>query len=159
MSSRDQAMSPAPSIITLAHRALLDAFLEGLTVYDALDKDAGRVGTVRVNLTRLDRLFDFRDGDPRGSRHDRVEVARRLSIHEVAFAVGLPSVNDRKLGGEAALHHISFAIEFAGFLSFRNQRADPCFGEKSRDAGTAGADALGQSALRIEFELELAFEE
>src|SRR5215469_18646525 len=157
MSSRDQAILSAPSIAALAHRALLDAFLKRLTVDDALYEDAWRVRTAGIERARLDQLFDFRDRDPRCGRHDRVKVAGRLAIEEVALPVGLPGMNDRKIRGEAALHYIGLAIEFAGFLPFRHQRADPRFGEKGRDPGAASADALRQGALRIEFELELAF--
>ena len=60
------------------------------------------------------------------------------------------------IGDEAALHHIMLAVEFAHFLAFGDDRADAGLGEKGRDAGAAGADALGQRALRIEFELEFA---
>jgi len=35
----------------------------------------------------------------------------------------------------------------------------PVRGEEGRNAGAAGADALGQRALRIELDLELAGEE
>ena len=41
-------------------------------------------------------------------------------------------------------------------LALGDQGADAGLGEEGRDAGAAGADALGQRALRVELELELA---
>ena len=56
------------------------------------------------------------------------------------------------------LHDVALAVEFAHFLALGDQGADAGLGEEGRDAGAAGADALGERALRIEFELELAGE-
>ena len=62
------------------------------------------------------------------------------------------------VGDEAALHHVGLAVELAHLLALGDQRADAGLGEEGRDAGAAGADALGQRALRVELELELAGE-
>ena len=63
-----------------------------------------------------------------------------------------------EIGDEPAFHHIGLAVELADFLALGDQRADPGLGEERRDAGAAGADPLGQRALRVEFELELALQ-
>ena len=57
-----------------------------------------------------------------------------------------------------ALHHIALAVEFAHVLAFGDQRADAGLGEEGRHAGAAGADALGQRALRVELDLQFAGE-
>src|SRR6185312_15754767 len=88
----------------------------------------------------------------------RVEVPRCLAIDEVSFLVALPGMDDREIGDEAALHHVLLAVEDAHLLAFGDERADAGFGEEGGNAGAAGADALGECALRIEFELELARE-
>ena len=52
--------------------------------------------------------------------------------------------------------HIGLAVEIVQFLAFGDHRADAGLGVESRDARAAGADAFGQRALRIEFQLQLA---
>ena len=91
-------------------------------------------------------------------RHHRIEVARGLSIDEVAFGVGLPGVHDRQVGDDAALHDVLLAVELALFLALGDVGAGAGAGEEGRDAGAAGADALGQRALRVEFDLQFAGE-
>ena len=56
------------------------------------------------------------------------------------------------------LHDVGLAVELAHLLALGNQRADAGLGVEGRDAGAAGADALGERALRVELELELAGE-
>src|SRR5208283_3341124 len=81
---------------------------------------------------------------------------RRLPVDEVAFGVALPGVDERDVGGEAELHDVGLVVEVADFLAFRDDRADARLGEEGRNAGAAGADALGERSLRVELELELA---
>ena len=57
-----------------------------------------------------------------------------------------------------ALHDVALTVDLALLLAFRDQRPGTGAGEECRDAGAAGANALGQGALRIEFDLELAGE-
>src|SRR5207237_115775 len=59
---------------------------------------------------------------------------------------------------QASLDDVCLAVDFFHFLAFGDRRADAGFGEEGRDTGAAGADALGQRALRVEFELQLAGE-
>ena len=94
-----------------------------------------------------------------GGRHHRVEVARGLAVDEVAGGVALPGLDDGEVGEQAALHHVFLAVELLHFLALGDQRADAGLGVEGRDAGAAGADALGQRALRVEFQLQLAGEE
>jgi hypothetical protein len=46
----------------------------------------------------------------------------------------------------------------AHFLAFRGPRADAGLGADGGNAGATGADAVGDRALHVEFELELAGE-
>ena len=94
----------------------------------------------------------------RRRRHDRIEIARGLAVDEVALGIGLPGVHDREIGDQAAFHDVLLAVELAHFLALGDLRADAGAGEERRDAGAAGADALGQRALRVELDLQLAGE-
>ena len=82
-----------------------------------------------------------------------------LRIDEIAFRVALPGVDEREVGDQAALHDIGLAVELAHLLALGDHGADAGLGEEGRDAGAAGADALGERALRVEFDLELAGED
>ena len=128
------------------------------TWIDALHVNAGRDDVVRIDLAGLHQMLDLGDGDLAGGRHHRIEVARGLAVDEIAFGIAHIGVHDREIGDQAALHHVALAVEFALVLAFGDQRADAGLGEEGRDAGAAGADALGQRALRIEFDLELVGE-
>src|ERR1700732_3936524 len=138
MSSRDQAMPlfSSASIAPLSDSALLDALLVRRAAHDAFDKNAGRVDVVGVDDAGLDEMLDLCNGDLRGRRHHRVEVARGLPVDEVAFAIGFPGMDYCKVGNQAPLHNVAFPIEVANFLALlRHQGADTCLGKKCRNAG------------------------
>jgi hypothetical protein len=144
--------------VALAGRALLDALLGARDVDDALDVDSGGDDVVGIDLARLDQMLDLGDGEPGRGRHHRIEIARRLAVDEIAFRVARPSVDERDVGEEAGLHHVGLVVEVADFLALGDNGADARAGEEGGDAGAPGADAFGERALRIEFELELARE-
>ena len=111
---------------------------------------------VRVELAVGHQLLDLGDAHLARRRRHRVEVARGLAIDEIALVIALPRLDDRQVADDAALHHVGLAVELALFLALGDQGADPGLGEEGRDAGTAGADALGQRPLRVELDLDLA---
>ena len=121
-------------------------------------KMPGRVDVVLVERAGLHQLLDLGDRHLAGGGHHRIEVPRGLPVDEVAGVVALPGLDDGQVGGEAALHHIELAVELADFLALGDQGADAGLGEEGRDARAAGADALGQRALRVELQLQLAGE-
>ena len=116
----------------------------------------GQVDRVGVDRAGLDDLLDLDDRDLAGHRHRRVEVARRAAEHEVAGLVGALRLDQRDLGQQGALHDVGVAVELARLLALGDQRADAGAGEERGDAGAAGAELLGERALRRELELELA---
>ena len=113
---------------------------------------------VAVDLARLNQMLDLSDRQTPRRRHHRIEVSRGLPVDEIAFRVALPSMNQRNVGDKAGLHDIGLVVELADFLALRDYRADARAGKKSRDSGSAGADALGKRPLRVEFEFEFARE-
>ena len=110
------------------------------------------------SLAGRHQLLDLGHRDLGSGRHHRVEIARGLAVDQVAGGVALPGVDDGEVGEQAALHDVLLAVEFLHFLAFGDQRADAGLGVEGRDTGAAGADALGQRALRIEFEFQFAGE-
>jgi hypothetical protein len=103
-----------------------------------------------------DDLLDLDQCHLAGGGHHRVEVAGRLAEHQVAALIGLPRLDDGQVGDEAGLHDVVAAVEVADFLALGDQGADAGGGEEGRDARAARADALGQGALRVELQLQLA---
>src|SRR5690606_36241322 len=93
-----------------------------------------------------------------GSRHHRVKVARGLAVDEVAFLVALPRLDDGEVGDEPGLEDIGLAVEDLALFALGHERADAGLGVEAGDAGAPCPAALGQRALRIEFEFELAGE-
>src|SRR5690606_31450688 len=142
-----------------AHGALLDALLGVRVVHDAVDVDARQVHVVRVDVADLHDLLHLGDADLAGHGADRVEVACRLAEHQVAGLVRLPCLDQCDVGDQRGLHDVVLAVELAGFLALRHNGAVAGRGEEGRDAGTAGAQALGQRALRVELQLQLAGQE
>ena len=142
----------------LAHRALLDVFHRLGHVHQALDVHAWRYDVVGIDIAGLHEVLDFGHGHLAGSGHHRIEVTRGLAIDEVTLGIAHPGVHDGEVGDEPALHHIAGAVEFALLLALRDLRTGAGSREECGNAGAAGADALGQSTLRIELDLELARE-
>ena len=103
-------------------------------------------------------MFDLGNRHPAGGCHHRIEVSRGLPVDEIAFGVAHPGVHDGEVGDDAALHDVLLAVELALFLALGDVGAGAGAGEEGRDARAAGADAFGERALRIEFDLEFARE-
>ncbi len=57
---------------------------------------------------------------------------------------------------QRGFQHVVLAVEYARLLALGDDGAVAGAGEEGRDAGAAGAQALGQRALRIEFQLQFA---
>ena len=127
-------------------------------VHDALHIDARGDDVIGIDLARRHQMLHLGDGHLAGGRHHRVEVSRGLAVDEIAFVVRLPGVDEGDVGDEAPLHHIVLAIEGAGLLALGDDGAIARLGEEGRDARAARADALGQRALGVELQLQLARE-
>ena len=116
----------------------------------------GRVDASGSSGAERHDLLDLGDADAARGGAVGIEVARGLPVDEVALLVGLPGLDDGEVGDEAALQDVGLAVEVLVLLALGDDRADAGLGVEARDAGAAGADALGQRALRVELELELA---
>src|SRR3546814_12189213 len=65
----------------------------------------------------------------------------------------------RSVGDQCGLQHVVPAVDLARLLALCDHGAVAGGGEERRNSRTAGAQALGQGALRVEFELELTGQE
>ena len=127
-------------------------------MHHTLDVDAGRNDVVGIDIRRLHEVLDLGHGDLAGRGHHRIEVARGLAVDEVALGIAHPGMHDREVGHEPALHDVAIAVEFAFVLSICDLRPGARSREECRNAGAAGANALGERALRIELDLQFTRE-
>src|SRR3546814_15163246 len=70
-----------------------------------------------------------------------------------------PGLDQRDVGNQCGLQHVVPAVDLARLLALCDHGAVAGGGEERRNSRTAGAQALGQGALRVEFELELTGQE
>ncbi len=80
-------------------------------------------------------------------------VLRNIRLPALSAFQALTSATSAR---QRALHDVHLAVELAGLLAFGDQGAVAGLGEERRDAGAAGAQLLGQRALRGELQLQLA---
>src|SRR6266852_1098483 len=123
---------------------------------DSVDENAGGVYLVGIELAGFDQFFDFGDDVIGGGSHHGIEVSRSLAINEIAPAIAFPRFDEGEIAAEAALHDVHAAVEFAGFFSFGDHGAVASGRVKRGNTGAAGAQALGERALGIEFDLEFS---
>src|SRR6266849_870004 len=121
---------------------------------DGVYEDAGGVDLVGRELAELDELFYFGDYVVGGGGHHGIEVARSFSVDEIAPAIALPRFDESEVATKPTLEDVMAALEFSGFFSFGNHGAVPGGRVEGRDASTASANALGESALRIQLDLD-----
>src|SRR6266852_8868572 len=141
-----------------AHGAALDFFLVVGALEDGVYEDAGSVDLVGRELAELDELLDFSDYVIGGGGHHGIEVARGLAIDEIAPAIAFPGFDEREVPTQPALQNVVAAVELAGFFSFGNQGAVAGRCVEGGDTSATGANALGESALRIQLDLHFAAE-
>ena len=149
-----------------AGSALLDRLAGLADLDDALHEDARGVDVLGVEFAGFDELLDLGDRDPAGHGAQRVEVARRRVVDEVAVPVAAGRADEREVGDDPVLQHVVPAAELADLLRRRGDRdravgvvaprqptvgdqgADAGRGVERRDARAAGPQPLGQRALR-----------
>src|SRR6185503_7483583 len=91
------ALSLSRANSPLSDRSFLDPLFVLGALQDMGHENARRHDMVGINGARFDEVLDLGDGNPRGGRHDRIEVPGRPSIDEIADAVALPGVNEREV--------------------------------------------------------------
>src|SRR5713226_729007 len=87
--------------LQLPYRAPLDALLIFRPLENSVNKNAGRMHLVGVELAEFNQFFDFGDHVVRSGGHHGIEVARGLSINQVAPAVAFPRLDEREITAKA----------------------------------------------------------
>src|SRR6185295_8668972 len=128
--------------------ALLDRLVVARALEDALDVDRRQVDQVGVERADRDELLDLDDGHLAGLGAQRVEVARGLAEHQVAPAIAAPRLDDREVAADRVLEHAAPAVDLAGLLAVGDLGAVAGRRVERLDPGAAGAQPLGERALR-----------
>src|SRR5207245_336711 len=75
---------------------------------------------------------------------------------EIAPFVALPSFDESKIGFQGALHHIQPSVKLACFFVLPDNCSHPSRSKECRNSRSAGANALRESPLRHQVQLNLA---
>lgn len=100
----------------LARRYALDAFAFLTDDDDALHENAGRVNVLRVDVARRHQPFHFGNCDLARHRAQRIEIARRLIVNEVAVTVADARANESVIANDAFFQYVFTTVETASFL-------------------------------------------
>src|SRR3981081_1719740 len=87
--------------------------------------------------------------------HDRIEVAGRQRIGEIAEVVGQKRVDQRKIRAKSRLEQEALAVDLDLALAFLDNRADAGCRQHASKAATAGPNALDKRALRHKIDRQL----
>ena len=99
-------------------------------------------------MRRVGRAARLDHGRLRRHRHGEAEVALRAAEAHVAPPVGPHRADEGEVARDRPLHRAGPAVELADLLAFGQLRADAGRRVEGGNAGAAGADALGEGALR-----------
>ena len=120
--------------------------------------NAGQVDGVGVKRACGHDLFHLHDAYLATHCGGRVEVAGGLAEHGVAGRVGLPRLDDGEIGKDTPLKDVILPVEVLHFLALGDHGADTGLGVKTGNARAARAHPLGQRALGVKLQLQLARE-
>src|SRR3546814_4560067 len=106
----------------------------------------------------IHRLAHLGYGEARGGRLRRAESSLGMAEGEVAVPVGSVGADQRQVADDRLLQHAVAVAEAADLLALRQFGAESDRRVEGRNAGAAGADALGERALRQALQLDPAFD-
>src|SRR6266568_4244495 len=139
--------------------SLLDALFIARPLEDARHEDSRRMHLLRIDPARLHQPLHLGDRDARRRRHDRIEIAGGLPVHEIAQPVPHKGLDQGVVGREGGLQDEVAAAERARLLAVGHHRSVPGRRVERRDARPAGPDLLGERSLGQELDLQLARQE
>src|SRR5258708_1701623 len=126
----------------LAYGTFFDPLFQAAAQNNSLNVDTRHMYLIGFNISRFNDVLGFHNRDARCRSHHRIEVARGFAENQVAPAVGLPRMNERKVCFERAFHHVSTAIKVADFFAFGYNGANSGGRKESRDTGATRSYAF-----------------
>ena len=109
-----------------------------------------------IDLTRLDDLVDFDNGDARAFGKARIEVLRAAAEFAVAKAVGTIGGHEGVVDTNCRFKEEGLAVEEADLFALGDRGADSGGCVHASQTGAAGTQTFDQRALRHHLELDLA---
>src|ERR1700678_4467653 len=123
-------------------------------MHQAMHKNSRRVNFIGVELAWFDDDFRFGNCDLAATGGIGVEVARGAAIDEVAMKIGLPRLDQRQIGANAALKDMRYTVEFLMLFSLGDERSYAGLGIEAGYACASSSHAFGERALRAEFDFD-----
>src|SRR6266516_1175523 len=107
---------------------------------------------MRVDLTRLDDLVHFDDGDACSFGETWIEVLAAAAEFAIAESVGPIGAHEGVVNADGWFEQERLAVEKAHFLGFGNWRAHAGRRKDAGQACAASAQSLDECALRHDLE-------
>src|SRR5450631_1011176 len=144
------------SLRVLLNEAGLDGFLKHWPHDNSVYIDTWSHNFIRIQLTWLNEFFNLGNRQIRGCGHCRIEIASCFPVDKIAMTVCFPGLDKRDVRTQSELHQVGLSGEFPNFLAFSDNGADAGRHIECRNPSTAGANPLGERALRNQSKVQLA---
>ena len=145
----------AASAIALAARGGYERAVP-LLLDDVVDEDAGGLDVLGSYAAGGDDLLRLDDDGVGGGGHHGAEVLAGALVDQVALFVGDVGADDGDVGADGLLEEVFLAVDGDFLLAVLNDGAEACLGQHTAEACAGGADLLGEGALGLEGDLQLA---
>ena len=136
--------------------AMMVLCVHAFTLRDDVVDDGSRCDDV-VRRDDADGNDVLRVDDDRvcGHCHERIEVARREGVAEIAQVIGNERVHEREIGAERRLEQVDAAVDRDLLLALLDDRADAGRRQDAAEPEAARPDALDERPLRDEVHLQV----
>ena len=139
---------------TLAHFVLMQAV--ALLLDDEIDEDAGGLHVLGSDAAGGDDFLRLDDDHIGCGGHHRAEVLAGAFVDQVAAFVADVGANDGDIGADGLLKQVFLAVDGDFLFAFLDDGAKAGLGQHATETCTSGADLLGQGALGLKRDVELA---
>jgi hypothetical protein len=137
---------------------LLDWFHRVPYLDKSIHVDSWGHDVISVNFSLIDQFLHLSDRDTRRCRHDGIEIPRRHSVNQIACRISAVCMHDRKVGAQSSFHEVFGSLEFMNLFPDSNVGSNARTRVKGRNSRTPGPNPLRERPLRIEFNLNEAFD-
>jgi len=124
-----------------------------------MNEDGRSMDLVRIQFTGLSDFFHFGNGDPSATGGVGIEVACCPAIDKVAVQIGLPRLDQRKVGYDAALKDVGLTVEVFVLFAFGNEGADSRPRVEAGNTCPARSHAFSKGSLGTKLDFDFAGEE
>ena len=142
--------------MTTPHYAYWNGVYSQLLLDDVVDEDGRGLDVLRGDGAGGDNLLGFDDDCVGGGGHHGAEVLAGAFVDEVAVLVADVGADDGDVGTDGFLEEVLLAVDGDFLFAVLDDGAEAGLGEHATEACAGGADLLGQGALGLEGDFQLA---